>query len=449
MGYTWPHGVERSYALFARAQQLIPGGSQLISRRPDRYAYGVTPALAERAKGCRFWDVDGNEYIDLQMAVGACVLGYADDAVDAAVMEQIRRGPAPSVSTTVELELAEELVGTIPCAEMVRFCKGGGEANAIAIRIARAYTGRDTVVFCGYHGWHDWYLAANLESTAVLNDYLLPGIEPAGVPRGLAGTAIPFAWESLESLEQVLETHRGRVAAIIMEPARSFDPKPGYLQGVRELATRHGAVLIFDEVVTGFRLHIAGAQGKYGVVPDIATYAKAISNGYPFGAVAGKREIMSIAADLFISSTYWSDPITITAALTTIREYKRRHVQAYIERMGKRYMQAFNALAEQVGVPARFAGMGCSFILQWDFEDPDPMLRKQATTLFIQECNKRGIFAAGGMHMCWAHTEAELEELMPRWGEVLDILRDALKKGDVAQRLEADVSKESFRRLVR
>ena len=185
-----PYGVEKSYELHKHAMEVIPGGTQLISRRPTGYAYGVTPVFSTRAKGCRFWDVDGNEYIDLQMSVGTNILGYADDVVDNAVIERIRRGPVPSVSSDVELELADELIATIPCADMVRFCKGGGEANVIAIRIARAFTGRDKIAFCGYHGWHDWYLSANLQSTETLNNYLLPGIEPVGVPQ--AWPALPF-----------------------------------------------------------------------------------------------------------------------------------------------------------------------------------------------------------------------------------------------------------------
>ena len=440
------HGVEKSYALYQHALEVIPGGTQLISRRPDRYAYGITPAFSARAKGCRFWDVDDNEYIDLQMSVGTNVLGYADDVVDNAVIERIRRGPVPSISSDVELELADELIATIPCAEMVRYCKGGGEANVIAVRIARAYTGRDKIAFCGYHGWHDWYLAANLKSAETLDDYLLPGIEPVGVPKALAGTAIPFEWENLESLERLLETHRGEIAAIIMEAARSFDPKPGYLQGVRELATKHDVVLIFDEVVTGFRLHIAGAQGRYGVTPDMATFAKAISNGYPFGAVTGKREIMSRCNDMFVSSTYWSDPITATAALTTIREYKKRKVQDYIERMGQTYMSACNELVEKWELPLRFAGTGHNVAMVWELENP--LITKQARTYYVQECNKRGIFDPGGWHMSWSHTEAELELLLPRVDEVFGLIRDALDKKELSRRLEASLGQQAFRRLV-
>jgi glutamate-1-semialdehyde aminotransferase len=216
---------------------------------------------------------------------------------------------------------------------------------------------------------------------------------------------------------------------------------------VRDLATRHGVVLIFDEVVTGFRLSLGGAQELFGVTPDMATFAKAISNGYPFGAVVGKRKIMSRANDMFVSSTYWSDPITATAALTTVREYRRRKVQDYIWQMGKTYMAAFNELAAKWEVPARFEGMSCNFGLNWHMDDP--LKAKQMGTYWVQECNKRGIFPAPGAHMSWAHREEDLGELKPRWNEVLELVKDALIKDDLPQRLETELGKEAFRRLVR
>src|SRR4051812_3432023 len=250
--------VRRSLELYRRALQLIPGGTQLVSRRPTRYANGVSPVYAVRAKGARFWDVDGHEYIDWVSGIGAIILGYCDPVVDEAVREQLSRGTMYSINHELEVELAEELVRTIPCAEMVRYAKCGGEACAIAVRIARGVTGRDTVLFCGYHGWHDWYLAANLGADANLNAHLFPGIEPTGVPRALAGTAVPFAYGDLPVLGQALDDRRGQVAAVIMEPLRSELTPAGYLEGVAKLAREHGAVLIFDEVSSGFRLHLGG-----------------------------------------------------------------------------------------------------------------------------------------------------------------------------------------------
>ncbi|HJT77276.1 MAG TPA: aminotransferase class III-fold pyridoxal phosphate-dependent enzyme, partial [Gemmataceae bacterium] len=326
--------VPRSMALYRRALELIPGGTQLVSRRPTRYANGVSPVYAARARGARFWDVDGNEYIDWVSGIGAIILGYCDPVVDEAVREQMSRGTVYSINHELEVELAEELARTIPCAEMVRYAKCGGEACAMAVRIARGATGRDRVLFCGYHGWHDWYLAANLMAEDSLNAHLFPGIEPVGVPRALAGTALPFPFGDLVALGQLLDDHRGQVAAVILEPLRSELPPAGYLEGVRRLCREHDAVLIFDEVSCGFRLRLGGVQEYAGVTPDLAVFAKAISNGYPMAAVVGRRAVMEPAGRMFISSTYWGDTLGLRAALTTIRELRRREVPAYLDRLG-------------------------------------------------------------------------------------------------------------------
>ena len=279
------HSVKNSYDLYRRAQELIPGGTQLHSRRPTKYANGVSPVYAARASGARIWDVDGNEYIDWVSGIGAIILGYCDPVVDDAVREQIGKGVATSINSELEVELAEELCRTIPCAEMVRYAKCGGEACAIAVRIARGATGRDKVLFCGYHGWHDWYLAANLVAEESLNSHLFPGIEPIGVPKALAGTTLPFPFGDLAALGQLLDDHKGEVAAVIMEPLRSERPADGYLAGVRKLCDERGVVLIFDEVSSGFRFGMQAAQGFVGVTPDMSVFAKSMSNGYPMGAV--------------------------------------------------------------------------------------------------------------------------------------------------------------------
>ncbi|HTN02900.1 MAG TPA: aminotransferase class III-fold pyridoxal phosphate-dependent enzyme, partial [Planctomycetaceae bacterium] len=329
-----PSRVPRSMELYRRALERIPGGTQLVSRRPNRVAYGVSPVYATRASGARFWDVDGFEYIDWISGIGAILLGYADPVVDEAVRGQIALGTMYSVNHELEIELADELAKFIPCAEMTRYAKCGGEACAIAVRIARGVTGRDLVLFCGYHGWHDWYLAANLAEEASLNGHLFPGIEPIGVPQALAGTALPFAFGDLPALGELLDRHRGKVAAVIMEPLRSEIPPAGYLQGVANLAREHGAVFIFDEVSAGLRYGTGGAQKHLGVTPDMAVFAKSLSNGYPMAAVVGKREVMEPAGRMFISSTYWSDTLGLQAALTTLREVHRRNVPEQLWRFG-------------------------------------------------------------------------------------------------------------------
>jgi glutamate-1-semialdehyde 2,1-aminomutase len=433
--------------LYRRALELIPGGTQLISRRPTRYACGVSPVYAASAKGARFRDVDGHEYIDWVSGIGAIILGYCDEAVDTAVCEQIGRGVNFSISHELEVELAEEIVRTIPCAEMVRYTKCGGEACAVAVRIARGATGRDKILFCGYHGWHDWYLAANLDAEANLNTHLFPGIEPIGVPRALAGTAIPFPYGDLAKLGETLDAHRGEVAAVIMEPLRSELPPEGYLAGVQKLAREHGAVFIFDEVSAGFRFGMSGAQGFVGVTPDMAVFAKSISNGYPMGLVAGRREFMQPAERMFISSTYWSDAIGLVAALTTIRELKRRNVPAYLAKFGAELQERINATATTAGCGVKCGGLAVHPHL--DFPTTDPLVRSQLSTLYIQEMAKRGCHGYASFYLNAAQGAAELDQTAAAAAETFAILAAGLERGTLAELLECQPQQEAFRRLVR
>jgi glutamate-1-semialdehyde 2,1-aminomutase len=433
--------------LYRRALELIPGGTQLVSRRPTRYAPGVSPVYAARAKGARFWDVDGNEYIDWASGVGSIILGYCDPVVDDAVREQLARGTVYSVNHELEVELAEELVRTIPGAEMARYAKCGGEACAIAVRIARGATGRDKVLFCGYHGWHDWYLAANLSEEASLNAHLFPGIEPTGVPKSLAGTAVPFPHGDLAALGELLDRHRGHVAAVIMEPLRSELPPPGYLAGVKELARERGAVLIFDEVSSGFRLAVGGAQEYLGVTPDVTVLGKAISNGYPMAAVVGSREVMEPAARMFISSTYWSDTIGLRAALTTIRELRRRDVPAYLHRLGAEVQVRINAAAEDAGLAVRCEGLAVHPALR--FRADDDHARALLVTLFIQEMAKRGCHGYAAFCLNAAQGPAEVEQTVAAAREVFALLAGAGRRDALAPLLECDLTRDAFRRLVR
>jgi glutamate-1-semialdehyde 2,1-aminomutase len=439
--------VQRSYELYRRALELIPGGTQLISRRPTRYANGVSPVYASRAKGARFWDVDGNEYIDWVSGIGAIVLGYCDPVVDDAVREQLARGTVYSINHELEIELAEELVRTIPCAEMVRYAKCGGEACAMAVRIARGVTGRDRVLFCGYHGWLDWYLAANLAAEANLNAHLFPGIEPTGVPRSLAGTALPFPYGDLAALGQLLDDHKGQVAAVIMEPLRSESPPAGYFDGVQTLCRQHGAVLIFDEVSSGFRIRVGGAQEYLGVTPDMAVFAKAISNGYPMAAVVGRREVMEPAGRMFISSTYWSDTIGLRAALTTIRELRRRDVPAYLDRLGNELKRRLNAVAEETGLAVRCGGLSVHPSLQ--FQTEDAALKGKLSTLYIQEMAKGGCHGYTSFYLNAAQGDVEVEQTVAAAREVFTLMAEGLARGTVDRLLECDLQQDAFRRLVR
>ena len=445
-GRAWSPRVRRSQELWKRACELIPGGAQLVSRRPTRYAHGVSPAYAARAKGARFWDVDGNEYIDWMSGIGSIILGYADPVVDDAVHQQIGDGTVYAVNHELEIELAEELVSAVPCAEMVRYAKCGGEACAIAVRIARGATGCDKVLFCGYHGWHDWYLAANLTGDSNLASHLLPGIEPIGVPKALEGTAIPFPYGDLNALGELLDEHRAEVAAIIMEPMRTEHPPEGYLAGVARLARERGVVLIFDEVTTGFRLTAGGVQPAIGVVPDMAVFAKSISNGYPMGAVVGRRDVMEPAAQMFISSTYWSDTIGLRAALTTLREIRRRNVPEQLDRTGRALQERMNAAAREADCPVTCRGLTIHPHLNFAVDDPEQ--KAKAITLFIQEMAKRGCYAIGAFNLNAAQGEAELDQTAAAARETFALIARGLAENTLDALLECDLPKESFRRLV-
>ena len=439
------HSVRRSLEIYERARALIPGTTQLISRRPTRAALGVSPIYAERAKGCRIWDVDGNEYIDWTSAVGPVILGYADHVVDDAVRAQIARGAIYSIVQESAVELAEELVRIVPSAEMVRYCKGGGEACTIAVRIARGVTGRDRVLFCGYHGWHDWYQAANLGAER-LAEHLFNGIEPIGVPRSLEGTAMPFTYGDLEELEGLLQQHAGEVACIIMEPMRSGEPPEGYLAGVRDLATRYGVVLIFDEVSSGWRVARGSAQEYVGVTPDMTVFAKAISNGYPMGAVVGKREFMEPASRMFISSAYWDDNIGIAASLACLRELERRDAVAHFNRIGALFKEQVNAAAAAAGLAAQCVGVAAHPSIRIEVDDPAEAAKVNA--LFIQENARRGVILATGFMFNCSHGESEVERTAAVVEESFGKIAEGLDRGTIDDLLEVPPQEESFRRLV-
>jgi glutamate-1-semialdehyde aminotransferase len=439
--------VSRSQELYKRAGELIPGWTQLISRRADQFARGVSPIYAQRAKGSRFIDVDENEYIDWVNAVGAIILGHADEVVDGAVKEQIDRGSLYTLNSPLEIELAEELCTTIPSAEMVRYTKGGGEACAVAARIARGATGRDKILFCGYHGWHDWYQAANFGVDPESGEYPFAGIEPIGVPKALAGTVIPFRYGDLAMLEALLNEHASEVAAIMMEPARSELPAPGYLEGVKALAHQYDAILIFDEVSCGWRQAIGGIQSVVGVTPDMTVVAKAMSNGYPMGAVVGARAVMEPAARMFISSSYWSDNIGLVAALTTIRELKRRDSETQLRIIGEKLRTALNNAIAEAGLQGKCAGLSSNPYVALDL--PAGVDSRKVSTLFVQEMARRGIHTYMSFKATLAHTDDDIAQTGAAATAAFQVINQGLDQGNLDSLLVADIKKEPFRRLVR
>ncbi len=338
--------------LYEKAKKLIPGGTQLLSKRPELFAPGLWPPYAVDAKGCTIRDLDGNSFIDMTtMGIGTCLLGYADPAVNETVINAVRRGSMSSLNFPEEVELAELLLELNPWAQMTRFARTGGEALAVAVRIARACSGRVGIAFCGYHGWHDWYLAANLMSTGTLEKHLLPGLEPKGVPPQLAGTVFPFHYNNISELDEIISSQGKTLGVIILEPLRYNEPKDDFLLEVKKKAETAGAVLVFDEVTSGWRHTLGGAHRLFGVTPDIAVYAKALGNGYPCAAIVGREEIMKTAQSTFISSTYWTERVGFAAGCTVLKEFKRRNVPQLLRNAGEAVQAVWRKCAGESGIP--------------------------------------------------------------------------------------------------
>jgi len=433
----------KSQDLYRRAKTLIPGGTQLLSKRPEQFLPDGWPAYYSKASGIAVTDLDGIVYTDMSiMAVGACVLGYADPDVDAAVKAAVEAGAQSTLNAPEEVALAELLCELHPWASMVRYARGGGEALSIAVRIARAHTGRDTVAFCGYHGWSDWYLAANLGPGDALDGQLMVGLEPAGVPRGLVGTALPFHYNRIEELKAIVDAQRGELAAIVMEPQRSQEPLAGFLEEVRDLASSSGAVLIFDEVSSGFRLTLGGAHLLLGVEPDIAVFAKAMANGYAMAAVIGRERVMQTAQSTFISSTNWTERIGPVAALATIEKYRRCNVADHLARIGALMMDGWERAGADAGLDLGVSGPPamCSFELR---QDDAPAL----TTLFTQLVLAEGYLGWHQFNPSFAHREQDVVAYLAKAGEALAVMKQAVDAGDVRERLAGPVSRSGFHRL--
>lgn len=435
----------KSLDLYLAAKKRIPGGTQLLSKRPEMFAPDVWPAYYSKAKGAEVWDLDGNKYIDMAYnGIGACILGAADPDVDAAVTEAITKGVMSTLNCPEEVELADLLCEIHPWASMVRYARCGGEAMAVAVRIARASTRRDKIAFCGYHGWHDWYLAANLAENSTLDGHLLPGLQPLGVPRGLLGTTFPFRYNKIEELEAIVAANQGELAAIVMEPQREHGPENDFLQKVKALAKKSGAVLIFDEVTSGFRINGGGIHLVHGVEPDMAVFAKALGNGYPIAAIIGTADVMQAAQDSFISSTNWTEKIGPTAALATIRKHQKHHVHDHLIRMGKLVKEGWKSAADKAGLSVEISSIDplAHFTIKHASSDVHA-----PRTLFTQMMLDRGFLACASFYATFAHTDAHVASYIAACNEIFPVIAKALNDGAVMNLLKGPVAHAGFHRL--
>lgn len=435
--------TSRGQELWKKAKGLIPGGTQLLSKRPERFLPGLWPTYYQKAQGCEVWDLDGNHFYDFaQMGVGSCILGYADPDVNQAVLRAVENGSMSSLNCPEEIELAEKVATLLPGKNMVRFTRGGGEAVSVAIRIARAHAGKGTVVLCGYHGWHDWYLAANLENDASLDGQLLPGLKPKGLPRQLKGTTLTFNYNRLDEFEALVSQYGSEIGVICMEPVRNQPPDPGFFEAIRKIADRIGAVLIFDEITSGFRVNAGGAHKLYGVDPDMAVFGKALGNGFPIAAVVGKSEIMQSAQDTFISSTFWTERVGFAAGLATIKKFEAQKVHEKLIYYGEKIGGIWKHLGEKYDL--RLLVYGIAPLSSLSFKEEKPLVYQ---TIYAQEMLERGFLMGAAVYTTYAYSDSILEKFKAASEEAFATLQKAKTSGNPESFLRGPVMEPGFKRL--
>ena len=427
--------------LWQRAKHVIPGGNMLLSKRAEMFLPGQWPAYFSKSKGCKVWDLDGNEYIDMSiMGIGTNTLGYGHPEIDEAVIRTVQAGNMSTFNCPEEVYLAEKLIDLHPWADMARFARSGGEANAIAIRIARAAAGRDKVAICGYHGWHDWYLSANLGDDKSLDGHLLPGLEPNGVPRNLKGTVFPFNYNNFDELKALVDAHD--IGVIKMEVVRNAEPVDDFLHKVRQLATDKGIVLVFDECTSGFRETFGGLHLKYGVEPDMAMFGKALGNGYAITATIGRREVMQAAQSTFISSTFWTERIGPAAALKTLEVMEREKSWEVITRTGFEIANIWEKLAQKHHLPIVVFGLPALIKMRFDSK-----FNLAYKTLITQEMLKRGFLAGNSVYVCIEHTKEILEQYSDAMDSVFSLISECEQGRPVDDLLDGELCHAEFKRL--
>ncbi|MDE3016636.1 MAG: aminotransferase class III-fold pyridoxal phosphate-dependent enzyme [Pseudomonadota bacterium] len=419
-----------SQALLEKAERLIPQGSQTFSKSARQFPAGHAPLFLTHGEGGRVWDIDGNEYVDLVCGLLPVMLGYADPDVNDAIRRQLNNGITFSLATPLETTLAERMAELVPCAEKIRFAKNGSDATSAAIRLARAYTNRDRAMVCGYHGWQDWYIGSTSRSK--------------GVPAAVRALSHPVPYNDLAAVEALLLKHKGEFAALIMEPVNTTLPQPGFLQDLKDLLHKHGTLLVFDEVITGFRLAKGGAQEYFGVTPDLAAFGKALGNGMPISAIAGRANIMDEMEDIFFSGTFGGETLSLAAAIAVLDKIKREPVIETLWSTGERLRNGVDGLLKQYGLEDVLIQRGLAPWVILDFQ-PHPKATKEAIkTLFIIEMAKQGVLIAGSHNVCYAHNEADVARALSAYGVVLQKVAEELATGALEKRLPCAPLRPAF-----
>lgn len=422
---------QHSEEMLERTLKTIPLGSQTFSKSKTQYPMGVSPFFIQRGKGSRVWDVDGNEYIDFINSLAAITLGYCDPDVDAAVRAQLDDGVIFSLPHPLEMQVAEQIVKLVPCAEKVRFGKNGSDATAGAIRISRAFTNRDHVAVCGYHGWQDWYIGTTARNR--------------GVPQATRDLSHTWTYNDIGSLAKLFQEYPGQIAAVILEPMNVTEPLPGFLEEVKALAHKHGALLIFDETVTGFRYAVGGAQQHFGVTPDLATFGKGLANGYPVSAVTGRADVMQLMEEVFFSFTFGGETLSLAAALATMKKLESEPVTDTLYKQGRKVID---------GLKSRIAAAGAEDFLgtagnpTWNFfliKDTAKYSQWQIKTLFLQEMFARGILTIGSHNMSYSHSDADLGKLFNAYDEVIPMLVEGVRQNKLESMLRCEPLQPLFK----
>lgn len=424
--------LDKSKSLLERARKVIPSATQTFSKGPNQWPGGVSPHYLSRGEGAWVWDVDGNKYLDYLMALGPIILGYGNKRVNDAVKRQVDEGTVFSQMHPLEVEVAETLVDLIPCADMARFAKNGSDATTGAIRAARAFTGRERIAYCGYHGWHDWYIGSTTRD--------------AGVPKAVKDLTHTFIYNDLASLETLLQNHLGEFAAVIMEPVGVEEPADGFLSGVRELCDRHGVLLVFDEIISGFRFSLGGAQEYFGVTPDLACFGKAMANGYPLSAVVGKREVMQIFDEIFFSGTFGGDALALAACKATIEEMKDKDVIAHNWKYGDKLLSALNGMVKKHNLSGVMVPMGYGVRSIVAFPHDNEVEALVRRSFFMQECVKRGLLYFCSNNITAAHNDEEFAFTSAVFYEVVPLFAEAFEAGNMAECLEGPSIEPIFRK---
>ena len=428
--------------LWVKAKELIPGGNMLLSKRSEMFLPKYWPSYFSKSKGCFVWDLDNRKLTDFSiMGIGTNILGYGHDEVDDSVRQIISKGNLSTLNCPEEVYLAEKLIDMHKWANKVRFARAGGEANSIAIRIARAATGKEKIAICGYHGWHDWYLSTNLKGNSQLEEHLLPGLDPNGVPRGLKGTVIPFSFNNLSQIKEIINSND--LAAIKMEVQRNEPPNLEFLKTIRNLCDQRNIVLIFDECTSGFRETFGGIHKKFGVDPDMAMFGKALGNGYAITAVIGKGNIMDATQRTFISSTFWTERIGPTAALKTLEVMEKTKSWDFVTKTGKLIKNKWDQISIENNIKIKHKGIPA--LAGFDFESKNNLKYK---TFVTQEMLKVGYLADNRIYVCLEHNEKILDGYFDRLNTIFHKI-SLCESGElnIDDLLEGEICHSSFKRL--